>query len=230
MKGTAYLIQATLIALWWVGMLVSDSFFEAFQFPNISREAFSAFILPDLIVVAGLSVLRAYKNYRWLEFVILGGVAFAALYCINASVLTKGGLLPTVLMGLCLAYNAFLIAEQKMFRVSKSSSTTINFLKTILQIICVWAITLVVFPLVILSAFDLQLPEIAEMNVMGVALLCVFSLLGLYSAYIMVQAGKGTPLPIDQTQRLVTKGPYNYVRNPMAIAGLGQGIGVSLML
>lgn len=37
MKGTAYLLQATLIALWWIGLLVSQPFYEAFQFPGIGR-------------------------------------------------------------------------------------------------------------------------------------------------------------------------------------------------
>ena len=46
----------------------------------------------------------------------------------------------------------------------------------------------------------------------------------------MVRDGKGTPLPLDQTNKLVVKGPYRYVRNPMAIAGLGQGIAVSVLL
>ncbi|MBK7872353.1 MAG: isoprenylcysteine carboxylmethyltransferase family protein [Saprospiraceae bacterium] len=45
----------------------------------------------------------------------------------------------------------------------------------------------------------------------------------------MVKNGNGTPLPIDQTTKLVLTGPYRYVRNPMAIAGVGQGIAVSII-
>ena len=45
----------------------------------------------------------------------------------------------------------------------------------------------------------------------------------------MVRDGEGTPLPLDQTNRLVVSGPYYYVRNPMAIAGIGQGLSVALI-
>jgi protein-S-isoprenylcysteine O-methyltransferase Ste14 len=60
-------------------------------------------------------------------------------------------------------------------------------------------------------------------------LFCGFSSIGLTSAYFMVRYGEGTPIPVDQTNRLVLSGPYRYVRNPMAIAGLGQGLAVALL-
>ena len=46
----------------------------------------------------------------------------------------------------------------------------------------------------------------------------------------MAGRGDGTPLPLDSPRRLVVSGPYSYVRNPMAIAGLGQGITVGLWM
>jgi protein-S-isoprenylcysteine O-methyltransferase Ste14 len=42
--------------------------------------------------------------------------------------------------------------------------------------------------------------------------------------------GRGTPLPIDSAVHLVTGGPYAFVRNPMAIGGLMQGIGMAVTL
>src|SRR5436305_13200351 len=38
------------------------------------------------------------------------------------------------------------------------------------------------------------------------------------SGYWLVTRGVGTPFPLDPTRRLVTNGPYGYVRNPQAIA------------
>jgi protein-S-isoprenylcysteine O-methyltransferase Ste14 len=53
-------------------------------------------------------------------------------------------------------------------------------------------------------------------------------ILGLLSAYHIITYGNGTPLPADQTKKLVINGPYRYVRNPMAIAGMGQGLAISI--
>ena len=46
----------------------------------------------------------------------------------------------------------------------------------------------------------------------------------------MSKFGRGTPLPLDHAQHLVIQGPYKYVRNPMAVSGIGQGLAVALIL
>ena len=186
-------------------------------------------MLPDLAVVALLSIVRAYWEKEALTYVILGGFAFATLYCINATVLTGGGFLATVLMVLGLCYNLFLIYGQRSFRPAKTSSLMVNGMKTTLQIICVWVITLVVFPVLLMRAFGEVTMADGFVRWIGLGLFLVSSLLGAGSAYVMVRKGAGTPLPLDQTQKLVTQGPYKYVRNPMAIAGIGQGASISLL-
>jgi hypothetical protein len=167
MKGTAYLIQATLIVLWWIGLISSKQFYNAFQFPGISEIGFNSFMLPDLSVIAVLSVVRAYKSSRDIEFVILGGFAFATLYCLNASILSGGGFLPTSIMTLGLSYNFFVILGHKVFRVSNTSNRLLNTTKTVVQIICVWTITLLFFPLLILNSFGHNIPELSDINILG---------------------------------------------------------------
>jgi protein-S-isoprenylcysteine O-methyltransferase Ste14 len=231
LKGTGYLVQATLILLWWLGLTISDVFFNAFQFPNISVQAFNSFFAPDIAVIASLSILRSYKNSKALEFIILGGFAYGTLYCINAALLTQGGYLSTTLMTLGLFYNVFLVFQDYIFRESGSTSTVVNGSKTIIQIVCVWGITLIFFPWMLTEAFGKKfIPYNTTSLVSGLVLLIISSALGLASAMIMVKLGRGTPLPINQTTKLVIAGPYRYVRNPMAIAGLGQGIAVSLIV
>jgi protein-S-isoprenylcysteine O-methyltransferase Ste14 len=46
----------------------------------------------------------------------------------------------------------------------------------------------------------------------------------------MSSKGRGTPLPSAMPNHLVIAGPYRWVRNPMAVAGIAQGIGVGLIL
>lgn len=229
MKGTAYILQASLISLWWIGLLVSEEFYKAFQFPEISNKAFDSFLLPDIVIIALLSAIRGYIINEKLSYLILGGFAYATLYCINASLLTHGGYLSTLIMSLGLAYNLFLIFDKQTFRKSSTSNFWINALKTIIQIISVWTITLVVFPTLIIQSFGEEVIINENYKILALFLFGLSSCLGLSSAYIMVKLGQGTPLPLDQTQKLVTKGPYRYVRNPMAIAGVGQGIAISIL-
>ncbi|MGV9768548.1 methyltransferase family protein [Microbacterium sp. NPDC003461] len=64
----------------------------------------------------------------------------------------------------------------------------------------------------------------------GVALLVLASGLGLCSAWAIATRGDGTPLPSAMPNRLVVTGPYRLVRNPMALAGILQGVSVGLLL
>jgi protein-S-isoprenylcysteine O-methyltransferase Ste14 len=46
----------------------------------------------------------------------------------------------------------------------------------------------------------------------------------------MSSRGAGTPLPSAMPNHLVIAGPYRWVRNPMAVAGITQGVAVGLVL
>lgn len=227
LKSTAYLIQATIILFWWLALLTESSFYRAFQFPGIGKVAFNSFLIPDFIIIVLLSLIRAYNNRKELEYIILGGFAFASLYCINATILSNGGYLATTLMSLGLFYNLFLVFQDKSFRESNSESSIINGLKTIIQIFCIWLITLVIIPGIILQSFT-EKTIIGDHLFLSSILFIAFSLIGLSSAFMFVTLGKGTPLPLDQTKKLVVSGPYKYIRNPMAVAGIGQGISISI--
>ena len=61
-------------------------------------------------------------------------------------------------------------------------------------------------------------------------LFLAFSALNLRSGGVLSTLGRGTPLPLDCPRELVISGPYAYVRNPMAVAGLGQGLSVAIWL
>lgn len=77
-------------------------------------------------------------------------------------------------------------------------------------------------------ALDLAFPSAALPA--GVVLLVLASALGIGSAVVMSSLGEGTPLPSAMPHRLVVAGPYRWVRNPMAVAGIAQGVAVGLIL
>ena len=229
MKETAYLLQAALVSAWWVGLASSTTFFHAFQFDTIPPTAFWAFFAPDILLIAGLSTVRAYHQSSTIEHVILGAFGYASLYCCNATVLTASGYLSTSLMVVGLLYNLFLCFNQSLFR-SSSTNLTWNATKTLIQVVCVWGIALAIIPYVILDAFESPLlPDPGFSLWLGLFIFACCSLLGLTSSFFLVRDGMGTPLPLDQTNQLVVSGPYRYVRNPMAVAGIGQGVAIAII-
>lgn len=225
MKGTAYLFQAVLVVAWWAGLCVSARFFAAFQFSGIPPVAFWAFLFPDLLLVAGLSLVCAYSEVKAAPWILLGAFGYAALYCCNATLLTGSGYLPSMLMLAGLAYNLFLCFAEQAFHTTTTTRIAALGVKTLIQIVCIWAMLLVIVPLVILQAFDgFAITRSSAVIVLSLVAFAGFSGLGLASAACMVRYGRGTPLPTDQATCLVLSGPYAVLRNPMAVAGIGQGL------
>lgn len=65
------------------------------------------------------------------------------------------------------------------------------------------------------------------------AALLLFALgggLGTWAAREMVAAGRGTPLPSTCARELVVSGPYRWIRNPMAVGSMVQGLAVALAI
>lgn len=229
MKETAYLFQAALLCLWWAGLSISSEFFAVFQFDGIPSVSFWSFFAADLIFIVSLSLIRAYTKRVQIEFVILGAFGYATIYCWNASFLTSSGYLSSGVMTLGLAYNIFLCFSSCLFRNS-SSSLLLNATKTLVQIVCIWSVALVIIPFVLLDSFGNEYSlKLGLSTAMGAGLFLLASVLGLASAFYMVRDGAGTPLPLDQTNKLVVSGPYRFVRNPMAVAGISQGLAIALI-
>ncbi|WP_349310925.1 isoprenylcysteine carboxylmethyltransferase family protein [Microbacterium sp. MM2322] len=104
---------------------------------------------------------------------------------------------------------------------------------TALQIVVFWGVALGIVPAVIVwfeTRWMLHVPAPAGARIAGAVLFAAASVVGLWSAAVMSTAGDGTPLPIATARRLVIRGPYRFVRNPMALAGISQGVAVGLML
>ena len=121
----------------------------------------------------------------------------------------------------------------RTFRPARPMHPGLTYLKTLLHTIVFWVVFLLVLPLVIRHIEALSgLPpfEFTSQSWLPWVAFAMFGALGIGSSVYMVICGRGTPLPIDCASQLVVAGPYQYVRNPMAIAGLGQAAAVGLLL
>jgi protein-S-isoprenylcysteine O-methyltransferase Ste14 len=120
-------------------------------------------------------------------------------------------------------------------RLARPASTRYNLAKTLTQSLTMWAIFFGLLPAV-LYAFESRVGlgrfRFASRlwRAVGVTMFVLGWALAWTSAVYMVAHGAGTPLPADATRRLVVRGPYRYVRNPMAMGSFAQGIAVGLYL
>src|SRR5208283_5810574 len=70
---------------------------------------------------------------------------------------------------------------------------------------------------------SIELPQIGGM-IIGI----VGGLVALWCVFTFVSIGKGTPAPFDPPRRLVTRGHYGFVRNPMYIGAMVTLAGAAL--
>ena len=54
--------------------------------------------------------------------------------------------------------------------------------------------------------------------------------LAFWTVIVQFAEGKGTPMPLAPTQKLITYGPYKYTRNPMALGTSLYYIGIGISL
>ena len=119
----------------------------------------------------------------------------------------------------------------RWFRRARPAPASWNVLKTAGQILVFWGVFLFLIPpwLVELSSRVGVVPRPSTPGrIVGAILFASASALGLMSAATMAVRGRGTPLPLDAARVLVVTGPYAWVRNPMAVAGLAQGAAIAL--
>ena len=79
----------------------------------------------------------------------------------------------------------------------------------------------------------LQWPPIVLMPVnliLGILAIAAGFLFGWWSVYTQFTLGRGTPVPLMATQKLIVKPPYSYCRNPMALGAIVAYLGVAVLV
>ena len=243
--ATYLFAQAFAAAAWWCLLLLvpeSVGWFQPIAWPS---DALFGFWLADgLLIVGGSLIAAALVNGKLPHastaiWMLAATIWYPTLYCIGVSALTGQAWLASGLMS-CMAGLTLSMAtihgtanqSPATFRaIPMSKRTAVAW--TFTQIIIFWGVFLWVIPMAILdleTRFGLSHfnhPFRSETAVIG---FIGASALGLWSAWSMASRGEGTPLPTATASRLVLAGPYHWIRNPMATAGILQGITVGWWL
>jgi protein-S-isoprenylcysteine O-methyltransferase Ste14 len=61
--------------------------------------------------------------------------------------------------------------------------------------------------------------------VLGGVLFLLGCVLSVWAGFLLITIGRGTPFPLDPTRKLVTVGPYSYIRNPQAVGTILMVLG-----
>ena len=233
-----FAVQALAGAAWWVAVFTAPVVKEA-TLGSLDPVTVAALDIPLFVVGSAL----AAAGLRSAAFVATGWtVLVAGALALYATLTTEAGW-GVLIMAAASGASVLALSLVVLGRIPTEWMTTGPFafraarpeaphgVITAVQVFFFWGFFLVVAPLAI--AFlerRWQLGLDIQAVPAGIVLLALASALGVWSAIAMSTLGKGTPLPSSMANRLVIAGPYRFVRNPMAVAGIVQGVAVGLIL
>ncbi len=234
--------QAVAGALWWVGVFTVP-LVRASTLGRLDPVVVAALDVPLFVLASALVALGArwavWIAVPWAVLVTVGMVAYATLTGEAGwgAVLMIASAAGSVAAGLLVVLGRlpaeWIIRGPFGFRLARPGPVRSHVRRTGVQLVVFWGLFLVVFPLAIAfleRRWQLEVPVPIVVPVVGVVILVAASALGIWSAVTMSTLGEGTPLPSATARRLVIAGPYRFVRNPMAVAGIVQGAAVGLIL
>lgn len=237
-----FALQALAGAAWWLGVSTLPALREA-TLGGLDPMLVSIIDIPLFVIGSALAAL----NMRWAVWIASAWTVFVAVFMlIYATVTTTAGIgailmvgaaIGSVLAGSLMLLGRIpshrLIVGPFAFRASHTRIRSRLLVRTTVQLVIFWGVFLIVLPAIINALEDrwnLSLKFPILVVVAGFALLAFSTVLGVWSARAIANFGSGTPLPAEMANHLVVRGPYAFVRNPMAIAGIGQGMAIGLLI
>ncbi|MGO4804668.1 isoprenylcysteine carboxylmethyltransferase family protein [Arthrobacter sp. 2MCAF15] len=236
-------MQAIAGISWWAAVFLVPGVREA-TLGNLDPAAVAVFDIPLFVVasaVAACGVRAAAVVSACWTGVVAVVLAVYATFTTEAGrgALSMGAAAACSVIALCALLlgripTTWIIRGPFAFRPAVTRPTAATHVaSTFGQIVLFWGFFLVVVPwaiTVLEQRWAMSLPFPLGAGPVGVAVLLLASGLGIWSALVMSTLGEGTPLPAAMPNRLVIAGPYRWIRNPMAVAGIVQGAAVGLIL
>jgi len=240
-----FFFQAIGTAAWWVLLVAYPPSVKWFQPSDWPAQSLMSFWLADFVLIIAGSIVVAtgvWRQHSWAGNSVWSVTAvtwYPTLVCIATSIHTGQARIASSMM-VCMAGLSLSMATIHGNAIQSPATirvTTMNrraaLFWTIGQTVIFWATFLWVLPMGIVEIEGhLGWAGFHHMyqTILSVTLLSAASFLGLWSSITMATRGDGTPLPTATAPRLLIVGPYKYVRNPMALAGIVQGIAVGWYL
>ncbi len=238
-----FALQGLAVFGWWTVLFFFPVSRKFFVLEANSERSLMAFWLADLLFL-GVGSLAAswlcFHNHEYKKIAswfVTGTISYATIYCFAFAIMTDRGWLGVTMMFPAMIWSGVfsvgMTFDKTMFRKSAAASTNWILFKTFSQITVVWSIILVIFPYlitVIENKIGISRLQFSFQQPLAVVLFVFISSLGVWAAVVMSRVGQGTPLPLDHATKFVAVGPYAFVRNPMAVSGVGQGLAVALFL
>jgi len=236
-------VQAVAGACWWVAVFMSPAVRVA-TLGNLDPITVAILDIPLFVIASAMAAAgvraAAVVGAGWTCAVAIAMAVYATVTTeAGWGVLTMGAAAGASLASLGVILRgrvptSWIIRGPFAFRpATVRSSAAIHVLSTFGQIVLFWGFFLAMIPLGIAFfeqrwAVAIPLPSVT--GPVGVGVLVLASALGIWSAVVMSALGNGTPLPAAMPNRLVIAGPYRWIRNPMAVAGIVQGAAVGIIL
>lgn len=237
-------VQAVAGALWWAAVFVSDDV-QRWTLGDWNPELL---VGPDLVLFAGASAVAAVWKSRFaaavaavwtvvmtVALLVYGLVdqqaGWGAVLMVTATV---GTLAATTVMWLGGLPSHWFFIGPFAFRVADEGTGAEHLRRSLVQLVVFWSTFFLLIPVILVAVerrLGIEVPALGDAGrtSAGTVVFLLGSAAGLWSCVTMALQGQGTPLPAETARNLVVTGPYRFVRNPMAVCGALQTIGVGLI-